>query len=106
MRKKFLVRGDLEKSKLREILGPVLLSVQKATHKVIFRTSEGVVTFISMKIGGNLGKYVDVDVSEILRKIFIWNKGSVKVLEEMLRQNGVEMVEILSEGSKTFKLKT
>ena len=105
LRRNFLVRGELDASMVSAILGPVLLGVSKTTHKVKFRTSVGVVDFISMSLGSSLVKYVDAGVSGILRKIIIRNKGSVKVLEGMLRSGGVEMVEILSEGSRTFELK-
>lgn len=105
LRRNFLVRGELDASKVSAILSPVLLGVSKTTHKVKFRTSEGVVDFFSMSLGSGLGKYVDVGVSGTLRKIIIRNKGSVKVLEGMLRSGGIKMVEILSEGSRTVELK-
>lgn len=105
LRRNFLVKGELDASKVSAILSPVLLGVSKTTHKVKFRTSEGVVDFFSMNLGSGLGKYVDAGVSGTLTKIIIRNKGSVKVLEGILRSGGVKMVEILSEGSRTFELK-
>jgi len=105
LRKKFLVRGGVDESKLRKILDPILLGIVRATHKVVYRTSEGVVESFSMSLGSGLGKYADVGVSGILRKIMLWNRGSVEVLEGMLRSEGVEMVEILSEGARALELK-
>ncbi len=104
LRKKFLVRGEFDESEVRRILGPVLLGVSRTTHKVTYRTSEGVVEYFCMNVGSGLGKYVDAGVSGFLRKIIIWSRGSVGVLEDMLR--GVDMVEILSEGPRTFELKS
>jgi hypothetical protein len=36
----------------------------------------------------------------------IWNQGSVKEMEEMLRSKGVEMIEIIKEGPRTLELRT
>ncbi len=105
LRKKFLVRGEVDESKLRKILDPILLGIVRTTHKVMYRTSEGVVEYFSMSLGSGLVKYVDVGVSEVLRKIMLWNRGSVGVLERMLRSEGIEMVEILREGARVLELK-
>ena len=105
LRKKFLVRGEHGEVEVRKILNPVLLGISRTTHKVMYRTSGGVVEYFSMNVGSSLGKYVDADISGTLRKIIIWNKGSVEALEGMLRSGGIEMVEILSEGSRTLELK-
>lgn len=105
LRKKFLVRGEVDESKLRKILDPILLGIVRTTHKVMYRTSEGVVEYFSMSLGSGLVKYVDVGVSEVLRKIMLWNRGSVDVLERMLRSEGIEMVEILREGARVLELK-
>jgi len=106
LRKKFLVRGEVDESKLRKILDPILLGIARTTHKVMYRTSEGVIEYFSMSLGSGLSKYADVGVSGILRKIMLRNRGSVEVLEGMLRSEGIEMVEILKEGPRTVELKT
>ena len=105
LRRKFLVRGEVDESKLRKILDPILLGIARTTHKVMYRTSEGVVEYFSISLGSGLSKYVDVGVSGVLRKIVLWNRGSVEVLEGMLRSEGIEMVEILREGPRVLELK-
>lgn len=105
LRRKFLVRGEVDESKLRKILDPILLGIVRTTHKVMYRTSEGVIEYFSMSLGSGLSKYVDVGVSGVLRKIVLWNRGSVEVLEGMLRLEGIEMVEILREGPRVLELK-
>ena len=106
MRKKFLIRGELDETKVRKILNPILLGITRTTHKITYRTSKGAVEYFSMSLGASLGIYADADVSGILRKIVIWNRSNVKELEEMLRSKGVKMVEILKEGPRTLELKT
>lgn len=106
LRKKFLVRGEVDESKVRKILDPILLSITRTTHKVTYGTSKGVVEYFSMSLGSGQGKYADAGISGTLRKIVIWNRGSVKELEEMLRLRSVKMVEILKEGPRTLELKT
>ena len=106
LRKKFLVRGEIDESKVRKILNPILLGIARTTHKVTYRTSKGVIEYFSMSLGSGLSIYADASVSGTLRKIVIWNRSSVKELEEMLRSKGVEMVEILKEGPRTLELRT
>ena len=106
MRRKFLVRGEIDESTVRKILDPILLGIARTTHKVTYRTSKGVVEYFSMSLGSGSGRYADASVSGTLRKIFIWSRGSVEELEEMLRSRGVEMVEIARDGPKTLELRT
>ena len=106
MRRKFLVRGEIDESKVREILNPILLNVARSTHKVTFRTSLGVVEYFSMSLGSNAGMYAEAGVSDILRKITVWNRDSVAELEDMLQLNGLDLAEISKEGPKKVELKT
>ena len=105
LRRTFLVRGDIDESKVRKILDPILLGISRSTHKVTYRTSKVVVEYFCMSLGSGLGIYANEGVSGTLRKIVIWNRGSVKELEEMLRSKGVEMVEIVKEGPRTLELR-
>ena len=59
-----------------------------------------------MSLGSGSSRYADAGVSGPLRKILMWNRDSVEELEEMLRSRGIEMVEIVKEGSRTLELKT
>ena len=106
LRRKFPVRGEIDESQVRKIIDPILLSITRTTHKVTYRTRKGVVEYFCMSLGSGLGIYADAGVSGTLRKIMIWNRGSVVELEEMLRSKSIEMVEILKEGPKTLELKT
>ena len=105
MRKKFLVRGEWNEPTIREILDPILMGIDRTTHKATYRTNKGVVDYIFMPLGSNLDRYSDAGVSDTLRKIFLWNRDSVEELEQLLRSNGVEMVEIVKDGPKTLELK-
>ena len=105
MRKKFLVRGELDESKVRAILEPILLGTSRTTHKVKFKTSKGVVEYISIPLGSNLGRYSAVGVSDILRKIFLWSRDNTEELEKMLRSNNISTVEIVKDGPGTLELK-
>ena len=106
MRRKFLVRGEIDESKVRKIIDPILLSITRTTHKVTYRTSKGVVEYFCMSLGSGLGIYADTGVSGTLRKIVIWNRDNIIELEETFRSKGIEMVEILKEGPRTLELKT
>ena len=106
MRKKFLVRGEMDESVIRKILDPILLGIGRATHRATYRTSKGVVKYVSMPLKPGLNRYGDTGLSGTLRKIFLWNRDSVEELEKLLRSNGVEMVEIVKDGPKTLELKS
>lgn len=105
MRMKFLVQGELDEPTIKMILDPILLGINRTTHKVVYRTSKGVVEYVSMPLSSSPGRYSDVGVSGTLKKIFLWNRDSPKELEELLRSNGVDMVEIVKDGPKTLDLK-
>ena len=105
MRKKFLVRSELNESTLREMLDPILMGIDRTTHKVTYKTSEGVVDYVAIPLGSSRDRYGDAGVSDMLRKIFLWNRDSVEELELLLRSDGVEMVEIVKDGPKTLELK-
>jgi len=105
MRKKFLVQGKMDESTLREVLDPILLGIDRTTHKVTYRTSKGVVAYVVMPLGTNLDRYKDAGVSDTLRKIFLWHRDSVEELKELLQSDGVEMIEIVKDGPKTLELK-
>ena len=105
MRRKFLVRGELDESRIRAILEPILLGTSRTTHKVTYRTSKGVVEYVYMPLGPNMGRYSAVGVSDILRKIFLWSRDNTEDLEEMLRSNSISIVEIVKDGPGTLELK-
>lgn len=105
MRKRFILKGELDESKLRRILDPILLGIDRTTHRVKYRTSKGVVEYVSIPLGSSLGRYSDLGISGTLRKITLWSRDSTDELEQMLRSNGVEMVEVIKEGPKTLELK-
>ena len=101
----FIVRGDLDESKIKTILEPILLNTHRTTHKVKFKTSKGVVDYISIPLGSDLGRYGDVSVSNILQKISLWSKDGTEDLEEMLKSNDISIVEIVKDGPGTLELK-
>jgi hypothetical protein len=105
MRKKFLVRGEPDESMIRKILDPILLGIGRATHKASYRTRKGVVEYVSLPSGSTLVRYGDTGVSGTLRKILLWNRDSVDELEQLLRSNGIDMVEIVKDGPTTLELK-
>ena len=105
MRIKFFVRGELDESMIREILDPVLLGISRTTHKVTYKTSKGVVEYVSMPLGLNPRKYGNAGVSGTLRKIFLWNRDSTEELEQLLRSNAIDIVEIVKDGPETLELK-
>ena len=105
MRIKFLVRGKLDESLVRKILDPILLGIERTTHKITYKTSIGVVEYVSMPLESSRERYGITNASDSLRKIFLWNRHSTDELEKMLRSKGVEMVEILKDGPKTLELK-
>jgi hypothetical protein len=105
LRRKFLVQGELDESRLGAILAPILLGTNRTTHKVEFKTSKGVVEYISIPLGSNIGRYSTVAVSGMLRKIFLWNKDNTEELEKMLRSNSMKIVQIVKDGPGTLELK-
>jgi len=105
MRKTFLVRGELDESIIRKIRDPILLGIGRATHKASYRTRKGVVEYVSLPSGSTLARYGDTGVSDTLRKILLWNRDSVDELEQLLRSNGIDMVEIVKDGPTTLELK-
>ena len=105
MRMKFLVRGKLDESVIRKILSPVLTGVYITTHKVTYKTSMGVIEYVSIPLGSSLSKYSAAGISGTLQKISLWNRDGTEELEEMLRSKGIEMVEIVKDGPGTLELK-
>ncbi len=101
----FLVRGKQDESTIRKILAPILMGSYRTTHKVTFKTSMGVVEYLSIPLGEGLPKYTAAGVSETLRKISLWNRDGTEKLEAMLRSKGVEMVQIIKDGQGTLELK-
>jgi len=103
MRMKFFVRGELDESIIRKILDPILLGINRTTHKITYRTSMGVVEYISIPSGAGLDRNRTAGTSDTLRKIFLWNRDSTDELEKMLRSKGVEMTKITGNESKGSK---
>ena len=105
MRRKFLVQGKFDESRLGAIFAPILLSTSRTTHKIKFNTSKGVVEYVSIPLGSNLGRYGAVGVSDMLRKIFLWSKDNTEELEEILRSNSIKIVQIIKDGPGALELK-
>lgn len=105
MRIKFLVRDELDESTIRKILEPILTGIARTTHKIAYRTSIGVVEYVTMPLGSSMNRYSGANVSGTLRKISLWNRDSTDELEEILRSKGIEMTEITKDGPKTLELK-
>jgi hypothetical protein len=105
MRIKFLVRDELDESTIRKTLEPILTGIERTTHKVSYRTSIGVVEYVSMPLGSSMNRYSSANVSGTLRKISLWNRDSTDELEKMLRSKSIEMTEIAKDGPKTLELK-
>jgi len=105
MRIKFLVRDELDESTIRKIFDPILRGIERTTHKVAYRTSIGVVEYVSMPLGSSMNRYRVANVSGTLRKISLWNRDSTDELEKMLRSKGIEMVEIVKDGPTILELK-
>ena len=105
MRIKFLVQGELDEHAIRKILEPILRGIDRTTHKVAYRTSIGVVEYVSMPLGSSMNRYGSTNITDTLRKISLWNRDSTDELEEMLRSKGIEMTEIEKDGPKTLELK-
>lgn len=105
LRRRFLVRGESDGAMVRKTLEPILLGTSRATQKVKFKTSKGVVEYISMPLGSTPGRYSAAGVSGTLRKILLWSRDSIDELEEMLRSNGISIVEIIKDGSERLELK-
>jgi len=64
-----------------------------------------VVEYVTIPLGSSLVRYSSVGVSDVLRKIFLWSRDSTEELEEMLRSNGISIVEIIKDGPERLKLK-
>lgn len=94
-----------DESTIRKILDSILLGISRTTHKTTYRTRKGIVEYFSMPLGSRPSRYADAGVAGVLTKIFIWHRDSVGELEEMLRVNGVEMIEIVKEGPTSLELK-
>ena len=105
MRINFLVQGKLDEHTIRKILEPILTGIDRTTHKVAYRTSIGVVEYVSMPLGSSMNRYNGANVSGTLRKISLWNRDSTDELEQMLLSKGIEMTEIVKDGPKTLELK-
>jgi len=105
MRKRFIVKGTLNETKLREALDPIIMRIDRTTHKTIYKTSKGIVEYVSMPIGSKPGRYASVGISDTLRKIFLWHRESTDELEEILRSNTINIVEIIKDGPTTLELK-
>ena len=105
MRKRFLVKGTLSETKLREALDPIIMGIDKTTHKTVYRTSKGIVEYVSIPIRSSPGRYASVGVSDTLRKILLWHRKSTNELEETLRSNTINMIEIIKDGPTTLELK-
>ncbi|MFH0896806.1 MAG: hypothetical protein V1850_02000 [Candidatus Bathyarchaeota archaeon] len=100
MRAKFLIRGEFDGSIIRKILDPILMGIDRTTHKVTYKTSKGVVEYVSIPSKASLDTNRATDASAALRKIFLWNRDSTDELEKMLRSKGVEMAKIAGKESK------
>lgn len=105
MRKRFIVKGTLNETKLREALDPIIMGIARRTHKTIYKTSKGSVEYISIPIGSKPGRYTSIGVSDTLRKIFLWHRESTNELEEILRSNKINIVKIVKDGPTTLELK-
>ena len=106
MRKRFIVKGALNETKLSEALAPIIIGIYHATHKTIYKTSNGIVEYVSMPIGPKPGRYASLGVSDTLRKIFLWNRESTDELEGIMRSNSIDIVEIVKDGPLTLELKS
>jgi hypothetical protein len=106
MRRKFLIRGEYSESNVRTILDSIVQSIDRATHKVTYRTSKGVVEYISLPVRSNSSRYRAEGISTTLRKISLWNRDTTEELEQLLRSNGIDMVEIIKDGPQTLELKS
>ncbi len=103
MRAKFLIQKEFDESIIRKILDPILLGIGRTTHKVTYRTSMGVVEYISIPSGTSPDRNKAAGTSDALRKVFLWNRDSTDALEKMLRSKGVEMTKIAGDKSKGSK---
>ena len=95
----------MDESTIRKILDPILRGIDRTTHKVAYKTSIGVVEYVSMPLGSSMNRYNGANVSDTLSKISLWNRDSTDELEKMLRSKGIEMTEIAKDGPKTLELK-
>lgn len=106
MRKRFLVQNNLDETDVRRILDSILLGVRRTTHKVTYKTSKGVVEYISIPLRRRVERYASEGITGTLRKISLRSRGSTEELEELLRSNGVEMAEIIKDGPRALTLRS
>lgn len=105
MWKRFIVKGALNETKLSEALAPIIIGIYHAPHKTIYKTSKGIVEYVSMPIGPKPGRYASVGVSDTLRKMLLWHRESTDELEGIMRSNGINIVAIVKDGPLTVELK-
>jgi len=105
MRKRFIIKETLNETKLKEALDPIIMGIDRTTHKTIYKTSKGIVEYVSIPTRSSPGRYASVGVSDTLRKIFLWHRESTDELEEILRSNAINIIEIAKDGPTTLELK-
>jgi len=106
MRKKFIVLEKLDESRIEKILNPILIGKEITTHKITYRTSKGIIEYISIPQGPNRNRYGNNVVSDSLNKILLWSRNDLEILENMLRSNDIKIVEILKDGPLNLELKS
>lgn len=104
MRTSFLIKGEFDESIIRKILDPIMLGINRETHKVVYRTNIGIVEYVSIPVGSSFDKNGVASASGTLRKISLWNRDGTEDLEEMLQSKGIA-IEKAKDGSKTMELK-
>lgn len=106
MRKKFLIEQELDEQKLRSILDSILTGAQeRTTHKVRFRTTKGILEFVSIPLKNPSGRYSSIAVNGTIRKIILWDKRNTNSLQDHLLINGIKIREIVKDGPQTLELK-
>lgn len=106
MRKKFIVLEKLDESRIEKILSPSLVGKKITTHKITYRTSKGIIEYISVPQGPNRNRYGNNIVSDSLNKIILWSRNDLASLENMLRSNDIKIIEILKDGPLNLELKS
>jgi hypothetical protein len=106
MRKKFIVLEKLNEARIENILSPILAGKKITTHKITYRTSKGIIEYVSVPQGQNRNRYGDNVVSDSLNKIIIWSNKDLTSLEDMLRSNEINLIEILKDGPLNLELKS
>jgi len=106
LRKKFLIEQELDEQKLRSILDSILTGAQeRTTHKVRFRTTKGILEFVSIPLKNPSGRYSSIAVNGTIRKIILWDKRNTNSLQDHLLINGIKIREIVKDGPQTLELK-